>query len=199
MKVSVRVISKLEEMKGVENGWDKVIREESKSPFLFSGFANQFFMQNELSDFKLCGMDGFVPTFLTISVDNEIVGVCPVGIVDVLVRFCKFIPTDFQPDVVCENNYRELCLKHTVDFLFRKMRCHFVDFSLQANSPNLDLLKGVCRQLGIQFSMTAEAGHSILQVRSDWADFEKSLGRNYGKLIRRIERHLSAAGPWQIS
>jgi hypothetical protein len=199
MKVGVRLISKLDEMEKVEDSWNKVIRENSKSPFLFSGFSNQFFMQSNMSDFKLCGMDGFVPTFLIISVDDEIVGVSPVGIVDVGVRFCRFIPTDFQPDVVCGNNYREICLKHTVDFLFRKLRCQFVDFSLQASSPNLNLLKGLCRQLGIQVSMTAEAGHSILQVVGDWVDFEKSLGRDYRKLVRRIERRLSVSGPWKIS
>ena len=196
MKVGIRLISKLDEMKKVEDSWNRVIRENSKTPFLFSGFSNQFFNLRDMSDFD---MPGFTPTFLIISVDNEIVGVSPVAIADVGVSFCRFAPKISQPDIVCEDKYRELCLKHTVDFLFRKLRCQFVDFSLQSNSSNLNLLNRPCRELGIQFSTTTETGHSILPVRDNWLDFEKSLGRDYRKMIRRIERRLNATGSWKIN
>jgi hypothetical protein len=193
VKASICVISDSNKLHEIEGTWNQLIGRCSKNPFLLSGFIKQFMEFNRLKR--------WVPLVLVISVDNKIVGISPLKIKRKFgVRFAKFLLNPwFSPDFIGDDQYREICLAYTLDFLFKTLRCQFVDLTLPANSHNLRIIKQKCKTSKIYFYIKQETGRRILPVQCTWAEFETLKGRNFRRKFKRIERNLDRLGPWRIT
>jgi len=170
-----------------------MISKHSESPNLLGGFVKQFI------DFD--SPRGWFPILLLIRVDDRIVGVSPFKIKAKFgIRIAKFLPRlRFSQDLVAEDQYRSLCVAHTVDFLFKTLRCQVVDFTLPLESPNLKILKEKCQVCGIKLDTRPQMGHSLLLVKHTWNEFEAFRGGNFRRKFRKIERNLTRLGTWKIT
>jgi len=189
MEIKAYAIADIESMKRVENLWNASISEHNGSPFLLSGFVNQLVRQN---------YENLLPYYLAFFRGNKIVGVVPAAIRDTIVRYGCFLPgRDFQPDLVFDSRYRSECSRKTIEILFGRLRCQFVDFSLPFKSPNLHAMKQACTEFGINFSDALETGRAILPVKGSWMQFEKSR-RKVRREFERTERRMREMGRLDI-
>jgi hypothetical protein len=137
---------------------------------------------------------------LVISDDNTIVGAAPLITKKFGIQFAKFVGGAWFPrDFIVEDQYRETCIAHILDFLFKTLRCQSVEFTLPAESPNLRILKQKCKASRIYFSANLATGHCIISVDCSWDEFEASRGKNFRRRFKKIGRHLNKAGSWRIT
>lgn len=192
MKVSVRVISDPNKLLEIEGVWNRLINKCSKNPFFLSRFVEQFM------DFN-CSK-GWTPLVLVISANNLLVGIAPlIAKKKFGVRFVKFLYKSwFSPDFIFDDQYRETCIAHTLDFLFKTLRFQFVNLTLSVDSPNLQILKQKCKANRIYFCTKPEMRHCIIPIRGTWDEFKIWRGRNFRRKFRKIERNLDRAGSWRI-
>jgi len=193
MKVSIRAISDSRSLSEIEDEWNCMIDKHSESPNLLSGFVKQFIDSDSPR--------GWFPILLLITVNDRIVGASPFKIKTKLgFRIAKFLPKlRFSQDLVAEDQYRDLCMAHTVDFLFKTLRCQVVDFLLPLESPNLRILKEKCQARGIRLDTRPQMGHSLLLVEHTWNEFEAFRGGNFRRKFKKIERNLTRFGSWRIT
>jgi len=193
MKVSVRLISDSNGLHEVEGVWNVLVNKHSKNPILLSGFVKQFMEFNRSK--------GWTPLVLRISVDDMIVGIVPLMSKKKFgFRFVKFLFRSwFSPDFIVGDQYRETCIGHTLDFLFKTLRCRFVELTLPVESPNLRILKQKCKDKKIYFFTKPGIAHCIIRVGHTWDEFQRLRGRDFRYRFKRIERHLDRAGAWRIT
>jgi hypothetical protein len=193
MKVSVRVIQNYNGVHDIERAWNTLIDQCSNGPILLSGFVEQFT--------KLISSSGWAPLLLAISVDGKLVGISPLKVKKKFgFRLVKFLPRlEFSQDFVIENQYREICISHTIDFLFKTLKSQLVSLTLPGESLNLQILKQKCKASGIQFGTKPEMGHRILPVEGTWEEFETLRGGNFRRKLKKIARNLDRVGSWKIT
>ena len=192
MKVSIRVIQNYNGLHDIERAWNTLIDQCSDGPILLSGFVEQFINFNSSS--------GWAPLLLAISVDGKLVGISPLKVKRTFgFRLVKFLPKLFSQDFVIKSQYREICISHTLDFLFKTLKSQLVKLTLPGESLNLQILKQKCRANGIQFGTKPEMGHRILPVECTWEEFEAFRGGNFKRKFKKIARNLDRAGSWKIT
>ncbi len=183
--LKVRNIVDIEGMKSIENLWNAFIIEQGKSPFLLSGFINQS-LEHRIENLK--------PFYIVFFEDDKIVGVVPVGIRDIGFRYCRLLlGRDFQPELIFNSRYKEVCLKKTFDILFRKMNCQFVDLFLPVEHPHLSDLNQICKVYGIHSAVSPDSSRAIISVDSSWRQFEKDR-RHLRREFERSERRMNEIG-----
>lgn len=174
---------------------NRLVDKYGENPFCLSEFIKQ--------SMEFYRSTGWTPIVLVMSADKKIVGIAPLIIKKRFgVRFARFVGRSwFSPDFIIEDQYRENFIKHLIDFLFRILRCHFVELILPAESPNLQILKYVCiHKVKITDFYTKPAvGHCVIPVECTWDEFKASRGRNFRRKFKKIERHLDQAGSWRIT
>ncbi|MCL5876837.1 MAG: hypothetical protein M1540_03390 [Candidatus Bathyarchaeota archaeon] len=173
--------------------WNE-LASKSENPYYLSGFIEQFFNSAiKLKQKPLC---------LVYFSEQKAVGIAPVAISHWrgVFRIASFLTgSDFDPDFVVEEKYREQFIHETIDFLFRKMGCTFIDFSMPSKTRSLQILRENRKTLrGSNHILRNIAGHSVIFVEETWADFEKRRGRNFKKFFRNIERRMTLSGNWRI-
>jgi len=191
MTVSVNVIPEFSELLKIEVAWNESINKYGKNPFFLTGFVKQS-MESYRSK-------GWTPLPLVISA-NDIIG----GIVPLMtrkrfgVRTVKFLSRNWlSPDLILDDQYRQTYASYILDFLFKTLRCQFVDLTLPVESPNLQILKQMCEAKRIYFWVNPYMGHCIIQIQHTWDEFEKQRGYNFRRRFKRLERKLSQAGLWR--
>lgn len=190
--VSIRLVTDPNWIVKNEKKWNNMIKKCSLNPFFLSGFITQF-MEHTPST-------GWSPLVLVLSNDKTIIGLVPLimkrtfGIISVKFLF----KPGFSPDFIVYEQYREMCIAYTIDYFFKTMRFQFADFSMLAESPNLQVLLQKCRDNRIKYHTTPQMGHSIIPIRHTWEEFIKIRGSKFRKEIRYIEGYLSRAGSWRI-
>lgn len=196
MTVSIRVISDPSQLLEIEGVWNTFVNKHSENPIFLSGFVNQFM--------KFYRLRGWTPLALIISFNRVIVGIAPLMTKKKFgVRFVKFLCENcFSPDFILEEQYRETCIAHTLDFLFKTVHCQFCDLTLPVESINLRVLKQKCDEKRIYICTKrgrwAEMGHNILFIGYSWGEFKKLRGKNFRRRFRRLKRNLDRAGSWSI-
>jgi hypothetical protein len=190
--VKIRVISNSNKILEMEPTWNALTSKSCKNPFLLSGFVKQFIESNRYT--------GWTPLVLVVSAKNKIVGIAPFMTKKKFgVRSVKFVHESvFSPDFIVHDQHREICIAHTLDFLFKTLKCKFADFSLPVESPNSQILKQQCKANGIHFWTASEMGHRILPVRCTWTEFEAMKGKNFRQQFKKAKRKLDRAGSWKI-
>jgi len=196
MTVLIDVISEPSRILEIEGVWNALISKCGKNPLFLSGFVKQFM--------EFYRSKGWTPLVLVISADKMVVGIAPLMTKKkVGVRFVKFLSKSwFSPDFIVDDQYREPCITSTLDFLFKNLRCQFVDLTLPVESPNLRILKQKCKANRIycytKRGRWADMGHCIIPTGYTWAELRSSRGKNFRRKFKKIERHLDRAGSWKI-
>jgi len=190
--VSISAISDPNKLLKIEGVWNTLIHKYNKNPIFLSGFVKQFMGVNRSK--------GWVPLVLVISADEMIVGIVPLMIKKKFgLCFVKFLFKSWlSPDFIVDDQYRETCIARTLDFLFKTLRCHFADFTVPAESLNLQILKQKCKAKRIYFCTIPAMGHYIIPVGCAWDEFKKLRGKKFRQDLRRIERLLDRAGSWAV-
>ena len=196
MTLLIRVIPDPSELPEIEGVWNILINKCSKNPIFLSGFIKQFM--------EFYRSKGWTPLVLVISADKTIVGIAPLMTKKRFgVRFVKFLSKSwFSPDFIIDEQYRENCIAHILDFLFKTLKCQFVDLTMPAESQNLQILKQKCKANRIYFCTKrgswADMSHCIIPVGCTWDDFKRLRGRNFRRRFKKIERNLDRVGSWRI-
>ena len=188
MKVSI--ILDIKGMKRLESQWNGFISAHSESPFLLSGFVEQF-LESDARD--------FMQRYLVFQVDKNVVGIVPVEIGDIGFKYCRFVPgKDFQPELLFNPKYQTICLRVTLDILFRRIKCKFIDFFLPATHQSLPALYKVSKESGIHLEVSPDTGRATVRVTCSWAQFEKER-RHLRREFERTERRLRELGQLEIN
>lgn len=197
MRILTRVITDFSKLLEIEDFWNELINKTSENPFFLTGFLKQFM------DFYRS--NGWTPLVLVISVDEMIGGIAPLMTKKKFgVRFVKFLSESwFSPDFIADDRYRKICIGLTLDFLFKTFRCQFVDLTLPAESPSLQILKQMCKAKKIYFCTKrwrwADMGHTIIPISHSWHEFTKLRGYNFRRRFeKRLKQNLNRAGSWKI-
>jgi hypothetical protein len=169
---------------------DAFVNNWSKNPFSLSGFFIRFMKSNRVI--------GWTPFVLVIKADEKIVGIAPLMKKKRLGQhFVQFFPHDgFSPDFIIDNQYRQVCMRCFLEYLFTTLNCNFVSFNMDPESPNLEIIEQQCKVHGISFSARPQWEHRIIPVECTWDEFQKKKGRR--RIIRQIERKLDQIGSWRI-
>ena len=147
---------------------------------------------------------GWTPTILVISADSKIVGICPLMTKKMGIRVVKFLHDGwFSPDLVFEEQYREIGVNLTLDFLLKGSRCDLIDLTLPMGSPNLKILKERCRDGKICLSeyvtnRDSEMGHRIVPAKNTWDEFSGAKGWRFRRKWKKKKHKLDQAGSWKI-
>jgi hypothetical protein len=191
--VTINVISDSSKLLEMEGAWNKFIKNCSENPFLLSGFIKQFMEFN-------CSK-GWVPLVLVITAENKIVGISPLKMKKKLgIKIVEFLPNSLlSPDFIINNKYREICIANILEFLFRTLKCQFINLTLPANSHNLRIIEQKCKDSKIHFCTKPEMGCRIIPVERTWSEFESFRGSNFRRKFKKIERNLDRVGSWRIA
>lgn len=191
-KNTLQVISNATEFLKLEHDWNTLVNQSCTSPFLLSGFVKQLMDSTRSNEWK--------PLLLIFSMNGNVVGFVPLATKKKFgIRSAKFLHVfTHQPDFIVLDQHREIFIEHTLGFLFRDLNCKFVDFSMDANSPNLQIIERYCRNERINFSVAPEMGHNVIPVDVSWTDFESLRGRNFRKQFKKMKSNFDSAGSWKI-
>jgi hypothetical protein len=190
--ISISVITDSNKLDEIEHNWNRFVKNHSENPFFLSGFIRRFM--------EFYRSHGWVPCVLSVAVSGEVIGVAPLMTKRRFgVRFAKFLLTaGFSPDILVDDQYRELCITKIFDFMFNILHCQLVYLTLPGESPNLKFLERKRHGMRIQFSTVPAIGHYVLPINHDWHGFEKSRGKKFRQDLRRTERNLDRIGSWKV-
>lgn len=191
MTVSIHVVPEFSKLHEIEAVWNKLINKYGKNPFFLTGFVKQFM--------EFYRSKEWTPLPLVISTDDVITGIAPLMIRKKFgVRTVKFLSKfAFSPDFILNDQYRQTHIASILDFLFKTLRCQFVDLTLPAESPNLRIVKQMCKAKRIYFWANPHMGRCIIPVQYTWDEFKKRKGYNFRRRFKRLERKLDRAGSWR--
>ena len=186
----VQVILNLNKILEIDRRWNELVGQSCENPFMLSSFVWQL-MKDSHSD------DALIPIFLC---KNKIIGIVPLIAKKTLgVRSVKFINKSYvTPDLIVDNQYREIFIAQMLDFLFKNLNCKFVEFHLPIESPNLQIIREKCKFKGINFQLSPEMGHRVLPIKCSWNEYESMWGRNFRRQFNRAEKKMDQAGKWQV-
>jgi len=189
LQLTVSLLSNIEGIMRIKDRWDSFISKQTESPFLLTSFINQW-LDHNIEELK--------PFFMVFLVQDEIVGIAPLGIRDFGFRYCRLLlGKDWQPELIFDSHYKEVCFKKTFDVLFGKMNCQFIDLFIPVGHPDLQVLIQICEELGIHHSVSPETGRAILPVNCSWWQFIQKK-RKLRREIERTERRLKEIGQLRI-
>ena len=190
-KTTIKVISNSTEFLKIEHLWNKLVDKTCTSPFMLSGFVKEWMDSTSSNE--------WTPLLLIFSINGNVAGLAPLATKTKFgIRSAKFLHVfTHQPDFIVLEQHREIFIEHILDFLFRDLKCKFVDFSLHDNSPNLRIIERYCKRERINFSVAPEMGHRILPINVGWTEFESLRGRNFRKQFDKMRRNFDLAGSWK--
>lgn len=191
--VTVRVISDSTELRRVEQVWDKLVMDHTENPFLLAEFVREYM--------DLRRSRRWEPLLLVLLANEVPVGLVPLATKRMWgIRLVDFLlPTNFGPDFVFQDCFRESGMVKVLRFLFKDLHCQFVHLSLSSESANLPILRKKSRESGIRLcAKGGRSGHYVLPVRGGWTEFESLRGSNFRRHFKKIARNLSRAGSWRF-
>jgi CelD/BcsL family acetyltransferase involved in cellulose biosynthesis len=177
----------------IDADWNTFMEKYNKNPFLLSEFVNQYM--------ELSRSNGWNPIILTILGDDKIVGALPLKMKNKLgVKYAKFLfQSALSPDLVGDDQYLKILVPCAFDYLFKVLRCRFLDLTLPAESSSLQIIKQTCEARGINFRMITKKGHRILPINYTWTEIEKQRKGSIRQIFARIERKMKHIGSWKTS
>ena len=188
MPISVTVVTEPDRLKDLEDTWNRFIHNNATNPFFLTGFVNQ------LMAFRRS--KGWSPMLLVLFIDRTLVGIAPLMTMAKFgIRSVRFLHgEDLSPDFILDANYRELCIRSIVKFVFDVLHCQFMSLTLPAESPNLNILKDVCKQIDLYLQINDASTHRIVPIQCSWDEFQLSKGHHFGKHVKQMEKRLHQLG-----
>lgn len=190
---SIRAISDPERLCEMEKEWDSFVNQWGEgNPFLLNRLIKEYARFSQVK--------GWNPLVLIVLVDNSIAGIAPFAVKTQFgIQSAKLLfDPHFLPEIVVDHRHREMCVSGILDYLAFTRKCGFIDMTLSTTSQNLKTLKEMCKTKGLYLGTKSEEGHRILSINSTWEEFRKARGANFRNKIKKIENHLTRAGPWEI-
>ena len=191
-KIMIEVVSTTRDFLKVEHIWNTLVDKSCTSPFLLSGFVKQWMEYDRSSE--------WTPLLLMFSINGNVIGFVPlVTSTKFGIRSAKFLHKFvYQPDFIVINQHRKIFIETLLCFLLRNQNCKFIDFSLDANSPNLCIIEQYCMCKKVNCLVTQEMGRNIIPIKISWTKFKTSRGKSFRRRFNRIQRNFDRAGSWKI-
>jgi hypothetical protein len=188
----IRTFETVEDLLSIKEQLNELVYSQCENPYFLYSFVEQFF--------ELAIKKGVKPFFLVYFAGQKVVGFAPLVIRSwKIFRIASFLTDrELDPDFVVQEEYREDFLRKTVDFLFKKVRCNLINFSLPSETKSLPVLKMISKPLGTYFLTRPVEGHAVLPVEETWTEFEKRRGRKFQKFFSSIERKMALLGMWKV-
>jgi hypothetical protein len=194
VNLSICAISDEKEIAKIESDLDEFVKNNSENPFALSAFVRAR-MKSTLPEKSF-------PEVLVLTASGKILGVAPLLIRKRMgVRFATLLfDFWFSPDFIFEPQYRQVCTKSVLDYIFNNLGCQYANLDLPAESPNIQNLKQICdcASIFIHEKNDPAMGHCVIPVQCKWSDFQKLRGVNFRHHFKGIERKLNSAGSWKI-
>lgn len=193
MRIVIKIITDTSQLCGIEKELDDFIGKWSNSPFLSSSFIKE--------GAKLCRSDGWIPLILIIYHSNRIIGMAPLALQNKFgINMARFLfGGHFLPDIVANDDYREICIFTVLKTLLNYLKCKFVNLTLSTDSENLTLVKKYSRELSVFFSKKTTGSRRIIHVNGTWDSFLEGKSRSFARSIRKSLRKLDKSGIWNIN
>jgi len=133
-------------------------------------------------------------------ISEKIIGIAPLSICKgKILRSAKFLTgRDFDSDFLVEDEYRDEFIHLITDFLFKKVGCNIIDFTMPTSTVNWESLKKANDKLGNHYIFAPSEGHAVLPLIGTWTEYEKARGHHFRKSFRAIERKMSLLGEWKV-
>jgi CelD/BcsL family acetyltransferase involved in cellulose biosynthesis len=192
LQAAIRVISDSAEFRDIHKLWDGLVRDHSENPFLLAGFVREFM--------ELRRSNHWQPLLLVLSVHGAPIGVMPLATKRMGgLPFVEFLlPPQYGPDLLVSDRFRELSVNSVLRFLFHTLHFQFLHLVLPAESPNLPILRMMCKQTRVRMCEGKRSAHYVLSIHESWTEFESLRGSNFRRQFKRIVRNLDRAGSWTI-
>jgi hypothetical protein len=192
MEVTLRVITDFNHLLEIEDNWNQQLDNCAANPFLFSRLLSEFM--------RLWEQEGWTPIVISFWLNNKIVGVVPLKLKKNFFSYdVHTLNDELYSDIFLCDKFRNDCLNQLLDFLFEKLNCRLVSITLQKRSPNIEILKNVCGEKGLNFLDVLHMGRACIALENDWNMYYKSFTRNARKNFRRIKNNLDRLGEWGVS
>ncbi len=188
----IRAFDTVEDLLNIKEQCNELVYSQCENPYFLNSFLEQFF--------ELAIKKGAKPLFIVYFAGQKVVGFAPLVIRSwKIFRIASFLTErELDPDFVVQEEYREDFLRKTVDFLFKKVGCNLINFSLPSETKSLPVLKRISKPLGTYFLTRPVEGHAVLPVEETWTEFEKRRGRKFQKFFSSIERKMAILGSWKV-
>ena len=192
MEVSLQVITDFNHLLGIEDNWNQQLNNSADNPFLFSRLLSEFM--------RLWEQAGWTPIVISFWLNNKIVGVVPLKLKKAFFSYdVHTLNDELYSDIFLCDEFRNDCLNQLLDFLFEKLKCRSFSITLNKRLPNIEILRNVCREKGLNFLNVPYMGRACIVLENEWDVYHKSFPRNVRKNFRRIENNLNRLGEWDVS
>lgn len=189
-EISIQVISDIKGINQMENEWNQLVQHSCKNPFMLSGFVIEYIKSHSKE---------WTPKILVIYKKDTLIGIAPFMIRK---KFGFVMGTVSNPlwcfDFIINDEFKEVCISHIIDFLFKKLKCKFVDFTLSCDSSNYKHIINQCDLNKIQVKKFPAIGRRIIPINITWSEYTKKLGTKFRSKIRRNEKKLDEIGSWKL-
>lgn len=188
-KISVRVISDTKGILQMEREWNDLVGNSCKNPFLLSRFVSEFIESYPKN---------WAPLILVISLNQTIIGIAPFMIRQKFgVRSVKASNPLWCSGFIINSQFRRICITSILDFLFKTLKCKYIEFTLPCDSLNFRSLLHQCTVHKIHVKTFPKMGRTVIPIRYTWSEFLAGRGTKYRAKMRRIERNLTKLGSWK--
>ena len=137
----VQVILNFNKILEIDRRWNELVGQSCENPFMLSSFIWQLIKDNH--------SDNNSALILIFLCRNRIIGIVPLVAKKTLgLRSVKFINKSYvTPDLIVDNQYREILIAQMLDFLFKNLNCKFGSRTSAVSSGT----GGVALPLGASF------------------------------------------------
>lgn len=188
-KVSIQLISNVDEIEQISQEWNNFVDRTIKSPFYLSEYVKELI--KELPN-------NYRPIIVVFRDKQAIVGISILKTWSALLgKQVTFIHPYWCSDFYFDERYREECFKQTLDHLFNEMKCKLGYFELPKYLPNLRPLLEQSNSRRLCYRTESIMGHRIISLDSTWAEYLQRKTRTFRRTIYRLERNLTQAGTWK--
>jgi CelD/BcsL family acetyltransferase involved in cellulose biosynthesis len=193
LAITIRVITDMSKFQKIEKEFDDFAWKWSENPFLFSVFIKGVA--------GLSRLRGWIPLILVIYDSDKIVGMAPLAMRKKFgICFAQFLFNEYSlPDIVVNDEYREVCVSQVLCTLTNIIRCKFVDLTFSKESATLKSLKKASQALNVYYGAETVAGHRIVPVTCSWDEFVKMRGKKFRAEARRVDRKVGGLGDWRVA
>lgn len=188
MKIRIKAITNMEELRPIATEFDNFVQRWSDNPFLLSAFIAE--------SANLCRSKGSKPLIIILYYSNTIIGIAPLEVYRKLeVTSANFLfGPHFLPDIIVDEKYRDICFTSLLKYLFSTLNLCCINLTFSNESPNLPILRQLSKKMHVYYGEKESFAHRVIQVNYTWNEYFARRGSNFRNRFRKIERKLDRFG-----